>query len=154
MKLKSLLYSVFVSGVFSLNCGNNTHKWVACNESSTGSGKYVGYLAIKDPYFSDPIPIKAIEEIQKMHFGSGAVDNTQVHPNYKIYKCQYTGQTWALSVSLVYNRKKIVRNGDWDTAIAEMIGAMNEHKTFQSTINTDAGSMTIEAFHLSKSGYY
>ncbi|PVU98324.1 hypothetical protein BB559_001652 [Furculomyces boomerangus] len=154
MKLTSLLYSVFVSGVFSLHCGNNTHEWAACDESITGSGKYVGYLATKDPFFLDPISNLTIIEIQKMHFGSEAVDNTDIHPDYKIYICPITGKTWFLSVSLVYNKKHTVKKRDWDTAISEMVGAMNEHKTFQSTINTDAGSMTIEAFHLSKSGYY
>ncbi|PVZ98117.1 hypothetical protein BB558_005262 [Smittium angustum] len=146
MKFQSLLYMIFAVCSTALKCDDNSKRWAECGESKVLSTKYIGFINRSEGDDFVQIPNKVISKLNNMQLGSHDFISRHVHPQYQRYFDQDTGLTWILTISMEYNFKSAINEGDWVTAIEEMVDTMNKYKAYQSTINTDSGSMEISTF--------
>ncbi|PVU96172.1 hypothetical protein BB561_001343 [Smittium simulii] len=92
-----------------------------------------------------PIPIDVVDFWTKNQVSSQSYVNKLVHPDYMIKKCEATDIDWVYGITKQYNKNRVIDAQEWAGAIKDAYDAMNTYKTYQATVNTDFGSLALEA---------
>ncbi|PVU95535.1 hypothetical protein BB560_005853 [Smittium megazygosporum] len=128
-----------------MTCGDNSKGWVSCSQSQVNGYKYniqVNYSAGSNFH---TIPTAANDFWTQKQVKSSTFVYPGVHPDYIIQQDYASGAKWFFAITKQYTLTREIAAGEWAAPIKDAFETMNYYKTYQATVNTDYGSLTLEA---------
>ncbi|PVU95695.1 hypothetical protein BB561_001663 [Smittium simulii] len=143
MKFLNLIF--FTGYAAAISCSDNSNSWGSCSNGKVKDYYYNIWINKSAAGMYTPIPIDVVDFWTKNQVTSKTFVNSLVHPDYMIKKCEATDIDWVYGITKQYSQNRVIDAQEWAGAIKDAYDVMNRYKTYQATVNTDFGSLALEA---------
>ncbi|PVU88543.1 hypothetical protein BB561_005790 [Smittium simulii] len=124
---------------------DNSNDWASCGNGKVKDYSYAIFINKSVSDLHTHIPVDILDFWTKNQVSSESYLNSLVHPDYMIKRSEATDIDWVYGITKQYNKNRVIDAQEWAGAIKDAYDAMNKYKTYQATLNTDFGSLVLQA---------